>query len=976
MAPQMKGLVQFITDIRNATHEAEEDKRINEEIVHIQKQFQQPDLSGYHRKKYICKLLYMRLLGHHVGFGLDEAIELTRSEAFSEKSVGYLALNSYATDIDDHQWDEIRTSIDADFRSAKPEDILMALQAIVDLCDFNTSLIDAYERSVYGAIISPEFDTVVKKKAILAMSKFTKLEPSILTDHPEIAAHAIPLIDSEDMEITLTVIPLLEEVSKADYAACEPCITLAIAKLHQWVVRRSCPEVWYFHGSPAPWAVIKLFQLLEILIPDAASASKLDPEDQKKLREVLQSAVSASVDASDNAECTIEARNIAGAVLFGALSLSAHISPEGGDRAALTAGSLCCLLKSSDINSRYLALGALLKIAARNDPKSTAAISTHFDNICGLLRDRDSSIRRRALDLIYMTSSTDNIQDVCSALLNYLSVAEFSMKSEVAVKVAVLAETYATDASWFVMTILKLLSTAGNYVDEGVWCRMAQIVVNNDSIRPTACRTVVRYLKSGSYPQSMLKLAAFLLSEYGNTIESTTPSEDQFHLLHTRYSQTSVTTRTMLLSAFLKYYTNCPELRSSIEGIFKQESNSFNSEIQQRALEYLGLIGMKDISLLKKLTDQMPPFVRKESPLVSRLGTVTTLKQSFKIPEMTTLSEDKTGSKSLLFTAEAKLVKVENTGSTSNLSSNSTGPPAPPPSRRPRNMGATSSTLLTNNNNSTTVLSATSTGSAGSHSRNRLVLSPNWRSGYYRLCHFDQGILFENSLIRLVYRLTREKSILSVKLSYSNKSPSAISGLNTKIIIPEAIQTNLAYKIEQLEHPSSTIGVQSRSNQVLRMSVQSEYKDANVPVISISFISGGLTNLKLKLPLVLLKTLDPGAPLSRETFFLRWGQIGQALKEEGESQKVMNIDHEVTISGLERLISLIGFNILPDVDPNPYNIVAAGIINMQRGNSGCLMRLELNPQMLSVIRITCRCTHPELASFVVDSLGDLIKHEI
>ena len=44
-------------------------------------------LDGYSKKKYICKLLFIFLLGHDVDFGHMEAVNLTTSNRYTEKQI-------------------------------------------------------------------------------------------------------------------------------------------------------------------------------------------------------------------------------------------------------------------------------------------------------------------------------------------------------------------------------------------------------------------------------------------------------------------------------------------------------------------------------------------------------------------------------------------------------------------------------------------------------------------------------------------------------------------------------------------------------------------------------------------------------------------------------------------------------------------------------------------------------------------------
>lgn len=105
----MRGLSVFISDIRNCkqilalihilTHhkysinkkgksrEAEV-KRINKELANIRSKFKgDKTLDGYQKKKYVCKLLFIFLLGHDIDFGHKEAVNLLVSNKYTEKQI-------------------------------------------------------------------------------------------------------------------------------------------------------------------------------------------------------------------------------------------------------------------------------------------------------------------------------------------------------------------------------------------------------------------------------------------------------------------------------------------------------------------------------------------------------------------------------------------------------------------------------------------------------------------------------------------------------------------------------------------------------------------------------------------------------------------------------------------------------------------------------------------------------------------------
>ena len=102
----MRGLTTFISDLRNARARELEERRINKELANIRSKFKgtpsprklnglfvaDPKLNGYQKKKYVCKLLYIYILGYPLTFGHLESLSLLTSPRYSEKQIGYLAV--------------------------------------------------------------------------------------------------------------------------------------------------------------------------------------------------------------------------------------------------------------------------------------------------------------------------------------------------------------------------------------------------------------------------------------------------------------------------------------------------------------------------------------------------------------------------------------------------------------------------------------------------------------------------------------------------------------------------------------------------------------------------------------------------------------------------------------------------------------------------------------------------------------------
>ena len=88
----MRGLNQFISDIRACKDKESETKRVETELAKIRERFTtEKGLNAYQRKKYVWKLLYCHILGYEVDFGFQESAGLINSQKYNEKYTGYVA---------------------------------------------------------------------------------------------------------------------------------------------------------------------------------------------------------------------------------------------------------------------------------------------------------------------------------------------------------------------------------------------------------------------------------------------------------------------------------------------------------------------------------------------------------------------------------------------------------------------------------------------------------------------------------------------------------------------------------------------------------------------------------------------------------------------------------------------------------------------------------------------------------------------
>ncbi|KAB0390647.1 hypothetical protein E2I00_004613, partial [Balaenoptera physalus] len=214
----------------------------------------------------------------------------------------------------------------------------------------------------------------------------------------------------------------------------------------------------------------------------------------------------------------VQHSNAKNAILFETISLIIHYDSEP-NLLVRACNQLGQFLQHRETNLRYLALESMCTLASSEF--SHEAVKTHIDTVINALKtERDVSVRQRAADLLYAMCDRSNAKQIVSEMLRYLETADYAIREEIGqdaqtpgspdravlspdgvLKVAILAEKYAVDYSWYVDTILNLIRIAGDYVSEEVWYRVLQIVTNRDDVQGYAAKTVFEVSAPVSPPQ-------------------------------------------------------------------------------------------------------------------------------------------------------------------------------------------------------------------------------------------------------------------------------------------------------------------------------------------------------------------------------------------------------------------------------------------------------------------------------------------
>jgi AP-2 complex subunit alpha len=614
----------------------------------------------------------------------------------------------------------------------------------------------------------------------------------------------------------------------------------------------------------------------------------------------------------------VQQNNAQNAILFEAINLLIHLDSEHNLMLQISS-RLGKYIQSRETNVRYLGLDALSHFAARAE--TLDPIKKHQNIILGSLRDRDISVRRKGLDLLYSMCDTTNAGPIVNELLRYLQTADYAIREEMVLKVAILTEKYASDAQWYIDMTLKLLSLAGEHVNDEVWQRVIQIVTNNEELQAYAAHTLLNYMKSDCH-ESLVKIGCYVLGEFGHLIAENAGSSpiEQFLALQAKMFSSSDNARAMILSSFVKFVNLFPEIKPQLLQIFRLYSHSPDSELQQRAFEYLSLATLPTDDLLRTVCDEMPPFSERASILLSRLHQKTAGASERKAWVIG--GKDANADKQEMLLAQNTGLKRTFTTIVHGTRTGANGSPTPP-----TNASASSGDLAG--------LDLSAPSGPAPNMASAAHLTPEWDIGYNRLFFSREGVLFEDAQIQVGLRSEYRGPMGVVKLYISNKSTYPIGSLTTTVDNPAS--PNL--KVDTKNLPEPTVAASGQTQLTLFCTTHGPFNDA--PTIRISYLAGALQAYTLQLPVLMHRYMESSA-LSAEEFFKRWRQIGGAPLECQKTFGLTGKNKSVNESFTRRIVEGFSFKILDGVDPNSQNIVGCSVFQFEGGKTGCLLRLEPN----------------------------------
>ncbi|KAJ8577029.1 hypothetical protein ON010_g2181 [Phytophthora cinnamomi] len=299
---------------------------------------------------------------------------------------------------------------------------------------------------------------------------------------------------------------------------------------------------------------------------------------------------------------TETAKTAGNAILYECVQTIMTIESDSGLR-VLAINILGRFLLNRDNNIRYVALNTLSKVVADD----LAAVQRHTNTIVDCLKDPDTSIRQRALELIYALVNSSNIQSVGCSAECYCAFALVLGAPNSFMACGHAVDRYAPSSRWHIDTLITMLSIAGSTLpDERICSSLITLIQRNTDLHAYVVHKLFWALHDDVSQLSLVHVGIWCVGEYSKLLLLDAPASEETLNDKSRVDENSVAelfktilrhhgstdiTRAYSLNAMVKLTTrfSSPAEIAKLNSMISSFNTSMVLELQQRATEYTTL---------------------------------------------------------------------------------------------------------------------------------------------------------------------------------------------------------------------------------------------------------------------------------------------------------------------------------------------------------------------------------------------------
>ncbi|XP_072271203.1 AP-1 complex subunit gamma-like 2 [Pyxicephalus adspersus] len=583
MGPPLR-LHELIRAIRSVKTQNEEREVIQRECAEIRSSFRDED--SVYRGRSVAKLLYMHMLGYPAHFGQMECLKLIASPRFTDKRIGYLGAMMLLDERQDaHLLVTNSMKRDLEHSSSVVQGLALCTLACMGSTEMCRDLAGEVEHLLQTS------NSQVKKKAVLCAVHIIRKVPELVE---MFISAAEELLAEKRHGVLYGAVLLVTEICQRHPEACKrfrKILPLLLQKLRQ-VMSGYSPE-HAVAGITDPFLQVRLLRLLRVLGQNDESVCDAMSD--------LLAQVST---------CTESQSNAGNAVLYETVLTIVDTKSASGLR-VLAVNILGRFLLSKDKNIRYVALTSLHRLVQSDH----AAVQRHRGTIVECLRQTDTSVNKRALELCFALVNESNIRVMMRELQKFLRNCPPELKQQCTSGIFLSAEKFSPSKRWHIDTIMETLITAGESVRDDAVSHLIQLIIGSSELHGYIVQRLYKAIRKDIVQQPLVQVASWCIGEYGDLLlhgvceeeEPIQVTEDDVldvleGILQSHISLPS--TRAYTLTAIMKLSTRFQNSVNRIRRVVSIYGCCHDVELQQRAVEYNALFKKYDhmrCALLEKM---------------------------------------------------------------------------------------------------------------------------------------------------------------------------------------------------------------------------------------------------------------------------------------------------------------------------------------------------------------------------------------
>ena len=575
-----KEFFELLKAIGESKSKQEEDRIISKEVQCLKKKLEplppgakSPLHSKKRAREYLVRLLYVEMLGHDASFGYIKAVEMAASASLYHKRTGYLVCSACLSP--DHEFRFMLVNqMQRDMQSANVLEICGGLLAATTL--ITADMVPAMAGEVNKLILHDS--ETVRKKAIITLHRFFQLAPDVVT-FEELYEKVRKILCDRDPSVMGSSLNVIEDLAKRDPVKVKELIPSLVSILKQ-ISEHRLPTEFDYHRVPAPWMQIRLVRILSMIGQGDATASS-------GMYEILNETMK-QADVGINAGY---------AIVYECIKCITKIYPN--TKLLDAAGeAIARFIQSRSHNLKYLGVTGLAMIVETH-PQYAAQ---HQMSVMDCLEDRDETLQRKTLDLLYRMTNPVNVEFITDKLLLFLSsTTDLFLKKQLTTRICSVAERYAPSNSWYIKTITQLFEVSGDMVDQQVAQNLMSLIAEGTGeseeadmmLRQTAIELYVQLLQDkppAKLSKILLETMAWCLGEYAYLCAQVSLEEILSKLCQWNKAILQPSTRKFLTSAVFKLVAQVGTCPPEAAAVVDEYTRSKDVDLQQRCLEFQAIL--------------------------------------------------------------------------------------------------------------------------------------------------------------------------------------------------------------------------------------------------------------------------------------------------------------------------------------------------------------------------------------------------